>query len=120
MTILRGAFQSPRKQSKTGRSISRESDLVYVVFVTVPFDDLMHACSDPMSVMCIVAALCILTCAHAYILIYTHTLHFLFLFFFSSTISDPNTGSIVEIEAGKSGIRNLLQLRHGADNKVSE
>ena len=39
---------------------------------------------------------------------------------FSSTISDPNTGSIVEIEAGKSGIRNLLQLRHGADNKVSE
>ena len=32
MTILRGAFQSPRKQSKTGRSISRESDLVGLGF----------------------------------------------------------------------------------------
>ena len=36
MTILRGAFQSPRKQSKTGRSISRESDLVVVPTMARP------------------------------------------------------------------------------------
>ena len=37
MTILRGAFQSPRKQSKTGRSISRESDLVCSLITVFDF-----------------------------------------------------------------------------------
>ena len=45
MTILRGAFQSPRKQSKTGRSISRESDLVLVLYLQTrdPYNIMCHA-----------------------------------------------------------------------------
>ena len=47
MTILRGAFQSPRKQSKTGRSISRESDLAFLKPIR-PWQMLAnHSCAQP-------------------------------------------------------------------------
>lgn len=70
-----------------------------------------------MCVMCIVATLH-LDVAQTRIYIFPFFTFLLSVLFSWETILDPNKGSIIETEAGESGIRNLLQQRHVA--KVSE